>query len=243
MDVRAILFDVNSTLVDIHTEDDNPAVFRAAGHFLTYQGITLRRHKLRDLYFGYLKEQQKGSTQEFPEFDAVAIWRRIIDEHATDYTHSLGWEKRAQLPLALTELTRGIARRKLHAYKHVVEVLEVLRTRFPLAIVTDGQSAWARAELHKAGLLHYFNPVIVSGDHGFRKPDRRLFQFALDGLGLDGPSALYVGNDMYRDVFGAREVGMATVLFNSPQGAKQHPDCTPDHTINDHRELLGLVGL
>ena len=162
---------------------------------------------MRDLYFGYLKEQQKTSPQEFPEFDAVAIWRRIIDEHATDYTRSLPADKLAQLPLVLAEMTRGVARRKLHAYKHVSRCSRRCGPAYPLAIVTDGQSAWARAELHKAGLLHYFNPVIVSGDHGFRKPDRRLFQYALDGLGLTGRSALYVGNDMYRDVFGAREAG------------------------------------
>ncbi len=141
MDVRAILFDVNGTLIDILTEDDDPAIFRAAGHFLTYQGIDLRRHQVRDLYFQYLKEQQKTSAEEFPEFDAVAIWRRIIDEHATDYTRNLRPEKLAQLPLVLAELTRGIARRKLHAYQHVSRCSTSLRTRFPLAIVTDGQSA------------------------------------------------------------------------------------------------------
>ena len=36
---------------------------------------------------------------------------------------------------------------------------------------------------------------------------------------------------------------MTTVLYNSPQGTKTILDCTPDHTIIDHRELLGLVGL
>ena len=48
---------------------------------------------------------------------------------------------------------------------------------------------------------------------------------------------------MYRDVFGAREVGLRTVLFDSDQGTKEHPDTTPDHTITDHRELLDLLGL
>jgi putative hydrolase of the HAD superfamily len=30
------------------------------------------------------------------------------------------------------------------------------------------------------GLLKYFNPIIVSGDYGYRKPDPRLFQKALE---------------------------------------------------------------
>ena len=86
-------------------------------------------------------------------------------------------------------------------------MLDVLRDRFTLAVVTDGQSAYARGELHKAGLADYFDPIVVSADHGFRKPDRRLFQIALDGLGVAAENAMYVGNDMHRDIFGAREIG------------------------------------
>ena len=53
--VRAVLFDVNGTLVDIHTEEGMEQIFRAAGHFLTYQGIDLRRGQVRDRYFELLK--------------------------------------------------------------------------------------------------------------------------------------------------------------------------------------------
>ena len=51
MDIRAIAFDVNGTLVEILTDEGMDEIFRAAGHFLTYQGIDLRRHHVRDLYF------------------------------------------------------------------------------------------------------------------------------------------------------------------------------------------------
>jgi hypothetical protein len=42
-----------------------------------------------------------------------------------------------------------------------------------------------------------------SGDHGYRKPDRRLFQLALDGMAIAAENTLYVGNDMCRDIYGA----------------------------------------
>lgn len=45
-------------------------------------------------------------------------------------------------------------------------VLDVLRAHLPLAVVTDGQSADVRAEPHQVGLLDYFDPIVVSGDHG-----------------------------------------------------------------------------
>ena len=242
-DVRAIAFDVNGTLTHIVTDEGLGEIFRAAAHFLTYQGIDLRRHELRDLYLGILKRQQQESAEDHPEFDAVAIWRTIISDYQTEYTRRLPAEKLAQLPLFLAELYRGVSRRRLGLYPHVRRVLDLLHTRFPLAVVTDGQSAYARAELHQVGLLDYFDPIVVSGDLGYRKPDRRLFQAAAAGMQIAPEHVLYVGNDMYRDVYGAREAGMATVMFDSDQGTKEYPGCVPDHTLTDHRQLLTLLGL
>ena len=88
-DVRAIAFDVNGTLIEIVTDEGRDEIFRAAAHFLAYQGIDLRRHELRDLYLGILKRQRQESAEEHPEFDAVAIWRTIISDYETDYTSIL----------------------------------------------------------------------------------------------------------------------------------------------------------
>ncbi|BEP12177.1 hypothetical protein acdb102_04880 [Acidothermaceae bacterium B102] len=240
MELQAIAFDVNGTLIQIHTEDGMEAAFRAIGHFLTYQGIDLRRHQVRDLYFDTMK-QQRSAGEEFPEFDAVAIWRTIIETHMTDYTRRLPADKLAQLPLFLAELYRGVTRRRLELFPHVRDVLDLLRGRFLLGIVTDGQSSWARGELHKVGLSGYFDAVVVSAEYGFRKPDRRLFQHALDAMGVAAEHTMYIGNDMHRDVYGAHEAGMTTVLFDSDHGSREYEGLSPDHVIADWRELLDLL--
>jgi putative hydrolase of the HAD superfamily len=54
-------------------------------------------------------------------------------------------------------------------------------------------------------------------------------------------NALYVGNDMHCDIFGAREVGMTTVMFDAQQGTKVYLDCVPDYTITDFRDLLKIL--
>jgi putative hydrolase of the HAD superfamily len=243
MDIRAVAFDVNGTLVRILTQDGMDQIFRSVAHFLTYQGIDLHRHQVRDLYFQAMRTQQQASPEEHPEFDAVEIWRGIVRDHQTAFTRALPPEKLEQLPLFLAEMYRGISRCRLRLYPHVREVLDRLRERYPLAVVTDAQSAYARGELHKVGLLDYFDPIVVSGDHGFRKPDRRLFQLALDRMGVAPEHALYVGNDMHRDIFGAREAGMWTVLVDSDQGEDAYLDCAPDYRIADLRDLLKLLDL
>ena len=65
---------------EIVTDEGMDEVFRAAGHLLTYQGIDLRRHEVRDLYLRILKSQRQESAEDHPEFDAVAIWQTIISE-------------------------------------------------------------------------------------------------------------------------------------------------------------------
>jgi putative hydrolase of the HAD superfamily len=140
-------------------------------------------------------------------------------------------------------MCRGISRHRLGLYPHAREVLDALRGRYPLALVTDAQSTYARGELHRVGLLDYFDPIVVSGDHGYRKPDRRLFQSALDRMAVAAENALYVGNDMHRDIFGAREAGLKTVMLDSDQGSKAYLDCVPDYTITDLRDLLNILGI
>jgi putative hydrolase of the HAD superfamily len=243
MDIRAVAFDVNGTLVSILADDDEERIFRAAAHFLTYQGVDLHRHEVRDLYFRSMKEQLRASPEDYPEFDAVGVWRDIVEGHMTDFTRALPPGKLEQLPVFLAEMARGVSRRRLGLYPYVREVLDVLRERYPLAVVTDAQSLYAPAELHKVGLLGYFDPIVVSGNHGYRKPDRRLFQLAHDGMGVPAGNTLFVGNDMYRDIYGAREAGLKTVMFDSDQGAKAYLDCVPDYTITDFRDLLKILGL
>jgi putative hydrolase of the HAD superfamily len=111
----------------------------------------ITHHRTTQLYFRTLQEQQRTSPEEHLEFDAVGIWRGIIDGHATDFTRSLPAGKLEQMPLFLAEVFRGISRRRLALYPHVREILDVLRERYPLAVVTDAQSAYTRGELQRPG--------------------------------------------------------------------------------------------
>jgi len=110
-------------------------------------------------------------------------------------------------------------------------MLNVLHGQIPMALITDAQSAYARAELHQAGILDYFDPIVVSGDYGYRKPDPRLFDLVIDAFGVPAGHILYVGNDMHRDIYGARQAGMQTMMFDSNQGTKEYQGCLPDHRI------------
>ena len=62
-----------------------------------------------------------------------------------------------------------------------------------------------------------FEFVIDSGEVGVEKPDPRIFQIALERMGVSAADALYVG-DLYEvDVVGARAAGLDVVLLD-PSG-------------------------
>ncbi len=241
MDIRAILFDVNGTLIDIETDEGLEEIYRAIAHFLMYQGITLHRWEVRDLYFQIMQKQRAASTEKFVEWDAASVWREFLQQTGSDYTRALPPEKLAQLPLFLAELHRGIARKRLRLFPQVKETLDQLRTRYRMAVVSDAQSAYAVPELRAVGILNYFNPVIVSGDFGYRKPDPRLFQKALAALNVRPEQALYLGNDLYHDILGAQQVGMKAILVSYNRDNIASETITPDYTIYTFPELLQAV--
>jgi putative hydrolase of the HAD superfamily len=237
MEIRALLFDVNGTLIDIETDEWMEEAYRAIAHYLTYQGIDLHRGEMRDLYFRIMKEQFAANKEVYPEFDVVAVWRELLRRYSTEYTRSLGQEKLRQMPLFLAEMQRGISRKRLVAFPQTHEILDRLKTRYKLAVVSDAQSAYGLPELRAVGLAGYFDPIVISGDYGYRKPDARLFQAALTQLNVIPEEAIYIGNDRFRDVMGARRAGMRTILFCPNGNPGGPPENEPDYLLYQYADL------
>ena len=72
MDIRAVAFDVNGTLIRIRTDDGDERIFRAAAHFLTYQGIDTHRHELRGIADYYRRELERLGVETRLETVATA---------------------------------------------------------------------------------------------------------------------------------------------------------------------------
>ena len=240
MDLRAILFDVNGTLIDIETDERQDRIYHAISRFLAYQGAQLAPDAIRDRYFGIMEAQRKSSQESHTEFDAVAIWSTLLQTDGLD-TNSLPAEKLAQLSRFLAGLHRALSHKRLELYPGVREVIDELGKRYALGIVTDAQSAYAVPELRMVGLDGLFACHIVSGDYGYRKPDQRLFDAGLKALVVRPDQAIFVGNDMYHDVFGAQQAGMRAVFWPTQFGDKTHAGVSPDYIIHSFGQLRDAV--
>ena len=236
--IKAIFFDLNGTLIDILTNENDDNVFRMTANFLSYHKIRISPEQVRNLYFELNRAQRAASDEEFPEFDIQRIFEYIIMQHSTEKI-----SKEACLCLAAytSEVFRAATRYKLELYPGVPQVLDQLVNKYILAAVSDGQTLWAKPEMCASGLEKYFQTVIVSGDYGFRKPDERMFTTALEKYALSPGETIYVGNDMYRDIYGAGRLGMKTVFFKSNQGDHKSRGIEPDYIIYNFNELPAAI--
>jgi putative hydrolase of the HAD superfamily len=226
---------------DILTNEWHEDIYRILSNLFSYQGISLGPDEVKDLYFHIIKEQREACNEQYPEFDAVGIFREIINRHATDYTRRRPPEKLDQLPLFLAETFRAASRYRPKLYSGVEETINQLRLKYHLAIISDGQSAYAVPELNAVGLLGSFDPVIISGDFGFRKPDPRMFKNALTLMQIKPSEVLFVCNDIYRDVYGAQKLGIKTVFFPIKSRAAGKKGVEPDYITYNFPELLNAV--
>jgi putative hydrolase of the HAD superfamily len=241
MKLKGMIFDINGTLTDIQTNEWHDDVYRVLSNLLSYQGILLDPGVVKYHYFQIMKSQRAACIDPYPEFDAIGIFREIIAQHSTDFTRGLPPAKVEQLPTILAEAHRAASRFRLRPYPGVEETLRQLHAKYRLAIVSDGQVAYAIPELHAVGLLGYFDPILISGQFGYRKPDERLFKAALTAMGMEPSEVLFVGNDTYRDIHGAQRIGIRTVFFESNQGTQEKEGIQPDYIIRNFPELLEAV--
>ena len=235
MKFKALLFDINGTVSNILTADDDENVFRVTANYLWYKGVKIPPGELRTRYADLNRRQRKESPEEFPEFDVVRIFQSLIEGYRGSHQPSHG------LAVATATLFRAASLLRLELYAGVAEVLTMMKMRYRLGVVTDGQSLWATPELRMTGLNKFFEFSVVSGDYGFRKPDCRMFELALTRLRLDKSEVIFVGNDMYRDVWGAFNAGLKTIFFKSNQGEQSFAGADPDYIIYNFNELPQAV--
>ena len=236
MPIKSIIFDLYGTLIDIETDESMEEIYRGIAHFLTYQGVYLHRWEVRDLYYQIMKQQKEQSREEYPEINVESIWSTFLRQEGMKVATA-----RKKLAKTLAHIYRGISRKRLQLYPSVKNVLHKLRDTYRLALISDAQPCYALPEIQAVGLDGYFDPIIISANYGFRKPDPRLIQDALEIMSLTPAEVIFVGNDMYRDIYGASMLDIKTILFASKQGKESYKDITANHIVSRFEDVLMRV--
>ena len=126
----------------------------------------------------------------------------------------------------------------LALYPETRAVLSELGSRLPLALVTNGAARLQRAKLTQTGIDDLFDVIVDSETVGVGKPSPEMFEVALLELGVTRDEATMVGNDLGRDVAGARAAGVRPIWVHRPADGWGRGDPGDAEQIADLRELL-----
>jgi HAD superfamily hydrolase (TIGR01662 family) len=237
--IEAVLFDVGDTFVHFETSNLKKFLVLAA---------TPAWERLRELGMTPPPLPSYIRSLKLPAIYEV-IWSRIRRREARLMPALLAKHRRLGMNLSEEQwsdvLSRcvPVVRQYFQVDEEAVSVMRALHANgIKLGIVSNTMfPAFAIDDvLEHDGLLEWFPVRIYSSDVGYMKPHPKIFEMALDQLGVRADRTIFIGDRMDNDVRGASRLGMTTVLITrngkTPRGRPR-----PDHAITRLSQLLPLV--
>jgi putative hydrolase of the HAD superfamily len=125
----------------------------------------------------------------------------------------------------------------------IKELLSDFSPRVPMAIVAN-QLKGVQARLEDLGIARYFTQIISAGEFGLSKPDLRIYQHALEKLGVAPNEAVMVGDRQDNDVVPAKMLGIKTLLLRTGWYQNQKirvPEEQADWTVYSVSEMIAKL--
>lgn len=207
MKYRHIFFDLDRTLWDFDKAAD-----------LAFEEIFIKHH---------LGALGIASPKEFhnvyqPYNDM--LWKRYRDNNITKEELCI---QRFHLPLMhygindielcqrLSDDYVYISPRIVQLMPHAIEILEYLHSKYSLHLITNGFQETQDTKMKAADMLRYFTSITVSEEVGVKKPDKKIFLYALDKANAKAEESLMIGDEIEVDIIGARNAGIDQVFYNT----------------------------
>lgn len=228
--IKAIFFDAAGTLFFLtKTVGDH---YACVGREV---GLELDAKELECAFYSAWKQMPRRASIEGPrEHDDKLWWRELVGRVFDQVAPSLRELDRDNFfEIAYEHFAEpGV----WQLYPEVPEVLEQLRSRFQLAVISnfDGR---LRFVLQHLGISKYFAHIFISSELGADKPDPEIFRRALKIMHLDAKEVLHVGDDSERDWKAASAAGLMVFRLDRPRqslrdllswvGRDSNPEPTP----------------
>ncbi|PIF00770.1 MAG: noncanonical pyrimidine nucleotidase, YjjG family [Maribacter sp.] len=124
-----------------------------------------------------------------------------------------------------------------HLFPNALEVLEYLKPKYRLHIITNGFKEVQEKKLVNAKIRDYFDQVINSEVAGVKKPDPRIFKWALDKAQATSESSIMIGDSLEADILGAKEAGFYALHFNA-HNEPEHEICEIIYDLSEIKKYL-----
>ena len=234
--IEAILFDLGNTLRVLY--EDEAYQTEAKRKMAELAGTDMEPEAFYEFIDCRYEGYRKWAFDTMREAPEPELWTKWL---LPDGDHALLEKNAIELTFQYRQ-TKGIRR----IVKDGEEVISKLHARgYKLGIISNLITSLEVPDwLEESGLGKYFDPVILSSVCGLRKPDPAIYLHAAELAGVKPEHIAYVGDNLGRDVTGAKAAGFAmNVIFITPEKLSKKPftDANrPEAVIFRFRELLEI---
>ena len=124
--------------------------------------------------------------------------------------------------------------------KNTIHFLNHIKKHFEVGIITNGSTQRQRAKIINTNLNNYFDTIIISEEVGLSKPDKRIFELALNKLDVQPEDVLFVGDDLEKDIAGPQNANIKGIWFN-PHRITNKTEIKPYSEIDTFDSLLLIL--
>lgn len=118
------------------------------------------------------------------------------------------------IPTEFEEDYVRISPTKTNLFEGAEKVLAYLQNKYKLHIISNGFKETTLTKMDLCGLNPYFTNVIISEDVGINKPDRLIFEHAINKAEAKVEESIMIGDSLEADIRGAQNFGMKAIFFN-----------------------------
>jgi len=232
--IRAVIFDWDGTLRHNH-----PSAVKVFQDYAVQLGVqdamTMRLENARWTHYYWAQSPElQADLKTFP--DEEVFWVNYARRSLLSYGSPA--RQAEQLAPEMHAYMKEVYKPEDRVGQDVPGTLQGLTDAgFRLAVLSNRTKPF-NEQLQALGLGEYFEFALAAGEVDVWKPDPAVFHHTLQRLNLSPEQAIYVGDNYYADVIGAREAGLRPVLLD-PEGIFPDAGCP---VINSMGELSGVLG-
>lgn len=126
---------------------------------------------------------------------------------------------------------------KKNLFPYTIEILTYLRNKgYQLHLITNGFDITQKSKLENAGLTDFFVEVITSEASQSLKPNKEIFEYAIEKCGTSCNESIMIGDNLDADILGGMNAGLDTIFVNH-LNIETAPHIKPTYTIRHLEEL------
>ncbi len=203
MSIKHLFFDLDHTLWDFDKNSKRALsqLFKAKNILCDFEIFHQNYERINHAY--WKKIEQGMVTKEALKYGRFKDAFLSIDYPADE----------ALIKMVGDEYLNYLAEQTL-LFDDAIEVLSYLKTKYKLHIISNGFQEIQDYKINKSGLLPYFEHIVNAETVGVKKPNPKIYQYAVDLATAKPEESVMIGDNLDADVYGAMHFGMQAIYFN-----------------------------